>query len=148
MTERHYAGFWVRALATVIDTVLLLALTVPPLYLIYGESYFSGTHVVRGSWDFILSYVAPMVLVFGFWNYLSATPGKLLCGLKIIDVETGAQPKTGQFVRRYLGFIPSTLALGLGYFWVLVDERKQGWHDKLAGTAVVHQMQVGPLASS
>jgi uncharacterized RDD family membrane protein YckC len=26
----------------------------------------------------------------------------------------------------------------LGYLWILVDDRRQGWHDKLARTLVVY----------
>ncbi|MBT7879149.1 MAG: hypothetical protein HN738_13805, partial [Gammaproteobacteria bacterium] len=28
-------------------------------------------------------------------------------------------------------------ALGLGFIWIALDKRKQGWHDKLAGTVVI-----------
>ena len=31
----------------------------------------------------------------------------------------------------------SAAALGLGYLWVAFDDRKQTWHDKIAGTVVL-----------
>jgi uncharacterized RDD family membrane protein YckC len=33
--------------------------------------------------------------------------------------------------------IISGLILDLGYLWILIDENKQGWHDKIADTYVV-----------
>jgi uncharacterized RDD family membrane protein YckC len=40
-------------------------------------------------------------------------------------------------VGRYLGYFVSTIPFGLGLFWIGWDKRKQGWHDKLAGTVVI-----------
>ena len=38
---------------------------------------------------------------------------------------------------RLVGYWVSSLPLALGYIWVALDRRKQGWHDKIAGTQVV-----------
>jgi uncharacterized RDD family membrane protein YckC len=43
----------------------------------------------------------------------------------------------GQCIGRYFAYFLSFLGLCLGFMWVGWDERKQGWHDKLAGTLVV-----------
>jgi len=72
-----------------------------------------------------------------FWTLASQTPGKTLMGLRI--VTTAGQPLTfGRSVRRLLGYIVSIMALWLGFVWILVDNRRQGWHDKIAGTLVVY----------
>ena len=55
------------------------------------------------------------------------------------DAKTGGKPSTGQFIGRYLCYYLSSLLLGLGFIWVAFDSRKQGWHDKLAGTLVVRR---------
>jgi len=34
-------------------------------------------------------------------------------------------------------YLISKLALYLGFIWIAFDRRKQGWHDKIAGTVVV-----------
>lgn len=52
----------------------------------------------------------------------------------IVDVKTGNAASTGQLIGRYLAYYVSLLPFGLGFIWVAFDERKQGWHDKLAGT--------------
>jgi uncharacterized RDD family membrane protein YckC len=58
-------------------------------------------------------------------------------GARIVDAKTGGKPATSQLVIRYLGYYVSTIPLFLGLIWVGFDPRKQGWHDKLAGTVVV-----------
>jgi uncharacterized RDD family membrane protein YckC len=42
-----------------------------------------------------------------------------------------------QYIIRYLGYYVSIFALGLGFLWVAWDDKKQGWHDKMAGTVVI-----------
>ena len=68
-----------------------------------------------------------------------ATPGKIAIGARIVDARTGEPAGTGQLIGRYLGYFVSTLFLGLGLLWVAFDARKQGWHDKLAGTVVIRR---------
>jgi len=58
---------------------------------------------------------------------------------KIVDAKTGEQPSTAQFIGRYFAYFISVLPLCLGMVWVAFDMRKQGWHDKLAGTVVVRK---------
>ena len=72
-----------------------------------------------------------------FWIYRSATPGKMILGIKIVDMKTGNPPSPSQSITRYLGYYVSMIPLMLGIIWVAFDEKKQGWHDKLAGTVVV-----------
>ncbi len=87
------------------------------------------------------------VFVFGIyttlcWHYWAATPGKLLCGLKIIDAKTGAPMKDWQSILRFLGYFISSLPLGLGFFWIGLNKKRRGWHDYLAGTMVVRSSSV------
>ncbi len=56
---------------------------------------------------------------------------------EIVDAATGGKPSSRQLVLRYVGYYVSTVPLFLGLIWVGLDSRKQGWHDKLAGTVVV-----------
>lgn len=142
--QLQYAGFWIRTGASIVDTILLLLVTYPILFVIYGPSYFDLNYegaFVRGGADFIISYVLPAVVVIAFWVAKQATPGKMAVSCKILDARTGNPPSGGQCVIRYLGYIVAMLPLGLGILWVAVDRRKQGLHDKIAGTVVVRQRQ-------
>jgi uncharacterized RDD family membrane protein YckC len=61
----------------------------------------------------------------------------MLLSLRIVDASTGGKMSVGQAIGRYFAYIPSMLVIFLGFFWIGWDSRKQGWHDKLAGTLVV-----------
>ena len=135
--ELKYAGFWVRVLASIIDTVLILLVTAPLLTVIYGNSYWTPESLVGGVWDVILNYVFPAIVIITFWIYKSATPGKMLMGLRVISLGDDQNLSVGQCVGRYFAYVPAMLPLFLGLFWVAFDKRKQGWHDKLANTAVI-----------
>ena len=135
----EYAGFWVRVGAMIIDTLLIMIILIPLLVAIYGWAYFeaANTRLFAGPADFLLSWVAPAVAVIVFWIYRQATPGKMALSIRIVDAATGNPPSTAQCVGRYFAYFVSIFPLGLGLIWVAFDKRKQGWHDKLAGTVVI-----------
>ena len=139
--NQEYAGFWIRVGAALIDSILALIIILPILWVIYGKSYWLGESYVQGFWDLLLSYVLPPIAVIIFWVYKSATPGKMATKLTIVDARTGGKPSTGQFVIRYIGYYVAMLPLFLGIIWVGIDKRKQGLHDKLAGTVVLRNTQ-------
>ncbi len=124
--------------AFLLDSICLTALLVPAALAIYGVAYFSPTPAwFRGPADIFLQIVLPFVLVFWFWKRWLATPGKMLLASKIVDAESGSDPSSRQLIVRYLGYFASLMPLGLGFLWIAADPRKQGWHDKMAGTVVV-----------
>lgn len=136
--ELEYAGFWLRVGAAIIDTIVIMVVTLPPLVWIYGWAYFDvGSSFISGPADFIISWIFPAIAVILFWKYRQATPGKIAFAMRILDATTGQPPTTKQNIIRYLGYYVSTIPLGLGIFWVAFDRRKQGWHDMMAGTVVV-----------
>ena len=137
-SEVEYAGFWIRLGAALIDAVLIIAITYPLLYAIYGAAYFAEdkASIVAGPADVLISWVLPAVASIIFWRSRQATPGKMALSLKVVDARTGKTLSLGQSVARYLGYFVSTLPLGLGFIWIGFDARKQGWHDKI-GKAVV-----------
>ena len=137
--ELEYVGFWARVGATLIDTVLLGIIIWPLLTVFYGESYWTSDKLIHGPMDFLLAWVFPAVAVILFWIARQTTPGKMAISAKIVDANTGNAPSTGQYIGRYLAYYLSGISLCLGFAWVAFDKRKQGWHDKLAGTVVVRK---------
>ena len=75
--------------------------------------------------------------VIAFWLYKQATPGKMVLSARVVDAKTGDALTLKQSIGRYLSYFVSIIPLGLGLLWVAFDPRKQGWHDKLAGTVVI-----------
>jgi uncharacterized RDD family membrane protein YckC len=137
--ELEYVGFWARLVASLIDTVLMGIIVWPLLHWWYGPAYWLDESLVHGPADFLLSWLLPALAVILFWVYRQATPGKMAVGATIVDADTGARPGTGQLLGRYLAYYVSLLPFCLGFLWVAFDRRKQGWHDKLAGTVVVRR---------
>lgn len=152
--QLEYVGFWARFWASVIDTILVLLICTPLFRLLGGPAAFesvdpsaidwSAFAIVQGPIDFLVNWVLPAVAVVAFWIYRQATPGKIAIGARIVDARTGGTPSTGQLIGRYLGYYVSLFGLGLGFVWIAFDPRKQGWHDKLAGTVVVRERRVPP----
>ncbi len=145
MDDVEYAGFWIRTGAAIIDTILLVIIIVPVLMLIYGQEYWLGTTYISGFWKVMLNYILPAIAVILFWIYKSATPGKMALKLSIVDAKTGGHPSTGQLIGRYFAYYVSLIPLGLGIIWIGIDKRKQGWHDKLAGTVVIRRKAQEPV---
>lgn len=129
LTFVTYAGFRRRVCASLIDNGLMMIVIVP---LTLWGGVLSNSFVY-----FLTSWVFPVAFVLGFWRVKSATPGKLAMAVKIVRMEDNGAPSWGQLIGRYFAKILSLLPLGLGYLWVALDDDKQGWHDKLAGTAVI-----------
>ena len=160
----QYVGFWVRTCAALIDTLLITLIIIPITLSIYGwpqlfdglgelmrvtdlqelmewlesrETTAEETGVFGGVLDFLISWVLPAIAIIVFWIVRQATPGKMIFSAVIVDATTGAAPSGGQLIGRYLGYFLALFPMGLGILWVGLDRRKQGWHDKLAGTVVV-----------
>ena len=144
----EYAGFWIRLWASIVDSILVAVIIAPIASALYDvetatlpmgdvTGLLFETLRPQGTMDFLLSWVFPAIAVVLFWIYRAATPGKMLVRAKIVDAQTGAKPSTAQCIGRYLGYYVSIFTLMLGFLWIAFDPRKQGFHDKLAGTVVV-----------
>ncbi len=146
METLHYAGFWRRVAAALIDTLLYLMLLVPLVLAIYGAGFWRRDGFTTGV--LLMEYLLPAIVVIIFWIYKSATPGKMVMNAKIIDAKTGQPPTPAQCVIRYLCYYVSMLPLMLGIIWVAFDRQKRGWHDLIAGTLVIvpprHEPPVDP----
>ncbi len=61
------------------------------------------------------------------------------------DAKTGGKPSVGQLIGRYLAYYVSVIPFCLGFIWVGIDKKKQGFHDKLAGTVVIRDRGKEPV---
>lgn len=133
-----YVGFWRRVGASLIDTLAVLAVILPVLVAVYGTNYFSMAQGgLAGPVDFLVQVVFPAVAVILFWKFRGATPGKMLVSARVVDAKTLGPLSNRQAIGRYFAYFVSMLPLMLGFIWVAIDKRKQGFHDKLAGTLVI-----------
>jgi uncharacterized RDD family membrane protein YckC len=135
--EYEYVGFWLRLLASIIDNIWLGIV----IFVLAAVLVFAGVISVSES-DFspaslLLQFVLPFVLVVALWAKYASTPGKMIFKAKILDAKTFEPVSTPRLILRYIGYFVSVLTLFIGFIWVGIDSRKQGFHDKIAGTVVV-----------
>jgi uncharacterized RDD family membrane protein YckC len=145
-TLGRYAGFVTRLVAFVVDRTLIslvLVLTVQAIQFVldafrinqllgFGDiSWQLATGVGVGAY-----LVVTVIYDLSFWMLAGQTPGRGLMGVRIVRAD-GQRLRLGNAIRRELAYVLSAV-LFLGYLWILLDNRRQGWHDKLAGTIVVY----------
>ena len=136
----EYAGFWIRVAAALIDTFIFVLVFSIPLTIIYGAGYWTEEQQPSGFLANLAEFVIPIIITVWFWTKYLGTPGKMLLRLRVVDAETGGALSTPQAIGRYFGYYVSIIPLMLGIFWVGIDKKKQGFHDKLAGTVVIRDM--------
>ncbi len=112
------AGFLIRLAAMLLDFILVGMLTA----------------VFHHSGSFILIVVAGYGAV--MWKLKGTTIGGIVCGLKVVRLD-GREVDWATAIVRALGCFLSLAVVGLGFLWVAIDDDKQSWHDKIAGTTVV-----------
>lgn len=129
------AGYVLRSGAYFVDIIIFVVLQV--CFLVFLPNS-----------EEAIQTISALLLLLYFWvaigNY-GATLGKRFYGLRIVRTN-GTKVSMGRaFVREVLGKIVSSFVLSLGYFWVIWDKDKQGWHDKIADTYVVIEKPVSKL---
>jgi uncharacterized RDD family membrane protein YckC len=152
----YYAGVVSRLFAFVIDVlILIVAMTLITWLVTFANSILRvdailGNLIGDGALD-VASVILAILLTSGvyvgyplfFWTLTGQTPGMTLMGLRVVTTD-GHYLSFGQSIRRLIGYIVSALVLFLGFLWILVDDRRQGWHDKIAGTCVVYTWHARP----
>ena len=99
-------------------------------------------HLFQGAIVIWLSLFVIQLLYFGlFWSRRGATPGQQALGIQVRNERDGSRVSLKRALLRYFGYFVSIWILYIGFIWVAFDSRKQGWHDKIAGTVVVRRVR-------
>jgi len=137
----QYAGFWRRFAASIIDTIFFSLILLFIHVLFFGDS---GTSIVMvegiptiQSNNGIMEQLFMIAVTMFMWVKFLGTPGKLILGCHVMDAKTKQHIKPLQALVRYLSYFVSIIPFGLGFFWIAWDKKKQGFHDKIAGTIVL-----------
>ena len=123
--QKRYGGFWLRVVAYFLDAILLVIAQVILMQVIKNEAAAQG-----------VSFLLTWFYFAGLESMAGATLGKMVLGLSVTD-EQGNNISFLRATGRYFAKIISALILCIGYLMVAWDGRKQGLHDKIAGTLVV-----------
>ena len=129
-----YAGSGQRFLAYLIDVVVTIIVSVVfgiILGLVVGKS--SSTLMISTLFN-IIFYVSYWVI---YQSKSGQTIGKKMMNIKVVD-SSGKVPGVGTFfLRDTVGKIVSGIIIYIGFLMILWDSKKQGLHDKIAGTYVI-----------
>jgi uncharacterized RDD family membrane protein YckC len=147
VAHRSYpAGFFSRFQAFVIDMVILsVAQLVASAFIqmVLGFFRFTGLSAALENLFKDTTLGGAILLLFGIayftlsWTLVGFTPGKAILGLKV-QRQTGGKISFGRALLRFFGYWISALPVFLGFLWIIWDPKRQGWHDKIAGTNVLY----------
>jgi uncharacterized RDD family membrane protein YckC len=154
----RYAGFFSRGAAYILDRLICFGIAFAIMLVIdYFLTLFrvdawleslSQEAMLQAFLAILLSSVGIYFLVstvynIAFWLLSGQTPGKRVLGVRVMRTD-GTRLKLGNALRRQVGYWISSI-LCLGFLWILFDNERQGWHDKLAGTIVTYSWPEGRL---
>jgi uncharacterized RDD family membrane protein YckC len=90
----------------------------------------------------------PALAAYGalMWKLKGTTVGGILCNIQVVRVD-GRVVDWGTSIVRALSCFLSLACAGLGFLWIVFDDGRQAWHDKIAGTAVVRVRRGGGTLS-
>jgi len=154
-----YAGFWLRLVAYILDSILLYIL-LSPINFLFRPSALKDPlraflHCMRhpdaplpNINDIILlisiSTLGALITFFYFASWESsryqATPGKLAIGIKVIDLN-GQRLSFWRASGRYIAKIISSLTMLIGYMMAGWTKHKQALHDELCHCLVIKSNQ-------
>ncbi len=142
------AGFFVRMLAIIIDSLIINAVFIILSYIIDYSMvnilhYFGFTDgemisdVVGGT--IYLFFVISLPTYFIVLTYkLEATIGKKILGIKVVSSNQDKLTLGKIIIRETIGKIISSLFFGFGFLMAIFNKNKQTLHDKIAKTFVVY----------
>lgn len=120
------AGFWIRMGAVTLDA-LIVAIVVNWLE--------PSGHL------FLVALAGYGALM---WKLKGTTVGGIVCNLRVVRTD-GRDIEWETAIVRALGCFLSLIPAGLGFIWMVFDNNRQTWHDKIAGTVVVRVPKNMPL---
>lgn len=159
MSSSKYAGFWLRFVAFLIDSIILNMLTwiliIPLLGMVgigigastdgfdfssmtEGDAIAMATAIMGAIFAGGLIGIVVNVLYFALMesSKYQATLGKMAVGIKVTTTSGGRIDLVKSIIRQ-IGKYVSGLILLIGYIMAAFTEKKQALHDMIASTLVV-----------
>lgn len=139
----RFAAHGGRLLAYVVDAILVSVLVTVVTVLLaipIAALAIAGADALAALGG-LLVFVALLAVSLGyfpwFWVKGGATPGMRIFNLKVVRDRDGGPLGWSEAFLRLVGFWISSLVFYLGFAWILIDKRRRGWHDLIAGTVMV-----------
>ena len=156
--QGQYAGFASRAIGLIIDQVLIYLTVVtvtwlstsalalfgidiqncpPPSGAGFVNFLFGSVCAISRTLILLTAALAPGLYFIIMWWLGGQTIGDGVVGGRVMQT-TGHGLSLLRAALRLFGYFVCVISLGIGFLWVLIDSRRQGWHDKIANTVVVY----------
>ena len=143
-TDLVYAGFWIRFLAKFLDGMIQGSIGIVGIIIMMVLVGVITVEEGGGSWltGLIMNIYQLFSFVFGvfyttfFLGKFSATPGKMICGLKVVTSDGGRVSYPRALGRHFAEWL-SSLILMIGYIMAAFDEEKRALHDRICDTRVI-----------
>lgn len=149
------AGFISRLIAFLVDLVIISITTTVVVFAVTEIINFFGLKIFFNRWIsgyvnavtvnsvirilVVLLYYIFSILYFAiFYSLVGYTPGKYLAGLQVVRTD-GFRLGFWRSVVRGISYYLSALLLFMGFIWIIFDKKRQGLHDKIAGTVVIYR---------
>jgi uncharacterized RDD family membrane protein YckC len=139
----RFAAHGPRLLAYLIDTIVLFAV-IMLFVAVLGGVVFGAARVESfglAAGGALLLFVIIVALAFlyfpFFWWRGGQTPGMRVFGLRVVRDRDGGPISGSQAALRLLGYWVNGVAFYIGFAWILIDQRRRGWHDLIAQTVVI-----------
>jgi uncharacterized RDD family membrane protein YckC len=144
----HYAPHGQRLIAYILDTVIVAVMFIVVAvigYLAFGSGVtgpadnptLSTEASIGFSVLFLIVSIVALLYFPWFWVRGGATPGMKPFKLRVVNDADGLPIGWGKAILRVIGMAIGGAVFYLGYVWVLIDSRRRGWHDLIAGTVVI-----------
>jgi uncharacterized RDD family membrane protein YckC len=141
----RFAGPGARLIAYILDGILISAawfvlLTVATIVGI-GSISPDGEITGTGAGAFLLILFVGTILSLlyfpFFWARGGKTPGMRPFRIRVVRDRDGGPVGFGAAILRLIGYAINGMVLYIGFVWILIDKRRRGWHDLIAGTVVI-----------
>lgn len=154
-----------RIVAAVLDSLVLSfvngILMIPVYCLVFPLAFATSSVTTTGRYGYAVSsasngasgllaccvllvvFLIEIAVLYVYYIYLpvkkwrGATIGKHVMKIRVVKTDGKDVTMSDMFMREIVGKFVSGLVFYLGYLWILIDEKGQGWHDKIANTWVV-----------
>jgi len=130
--ENRFAGFWIRAVAIIIDGIILF-LAQMIILIPFGFEQNGEVNLMLNIFLIILGFLYYSIMHSSKWQ---ATIGKKLMKIYVIKKDGTKLSFLRALARAFCTSI-SSLPLGIGYIWAGFDKKKRTFHDMICGTYVV-----------
>ena len=141
----RFADHGPRLISFILDHLIILGISlvilaafliVAGIFAAIGVDFLAATSVIAAIVGFFVVY---FVYFPYFWTKNGQTLGMRPFKLRVVMDKDGGKVTMGPAILRLIGYWIDQIIFYLGYIWVLIDSRRRGWHDLIAGTVVIQE---------